>query len=112
MHGEQHSWKGTGRGRFVRLLAALLSALLLRAAVFWQTRRAELASFRSQFETDAAQRTAFIRQAADKSLLTIKSLGWFFDAAGDVDAKSFQRFAAACLPDQSELQGLSWNPRV
>jgi len=112
MRDEPHSPHVTGGGTSRRLAIVLLAGLLGTAFAFWQARRVQLSSFRSRFESDAAARSALIRQEADESLLAIRSLGWFLDAAGKVDAKTFQAFAAACLPKRKELQGLSWNPRV
>ncbi len=108
---EQHH---TPRGALAywRLGIVVLAALAITAAVFWQTRRTQLTRFRSQFEGDAAARTALIMQETDKSLFAIKSLGWFFDGSEHVDAKEFQAFVAACLAERKELQALSWNLRV
>ena len=100
------------RPGFGRLAIVPLAAILITAAVFWQARQAQLSSFRSQFESDAAARTALIMQETDKSLLAIKSLGWLFDGTGNLDRKGFQAFATACLSERRELQALSWNPRV
>ena len=90
----------------------LLLAILITATAFWQTRTAQLNRFRSQFESDAAARAALITKEAEKSLLATKSLGWSLGAKGNVDSKSFEAFAAACLIERKELQALSWNPLV
>jgi PAS domain S-box-containing protein len=97
---------------FGRLTMILLAAVVITAAVFWQTRRAQLNGFRSHFESDAAARTALLIQETDESLLAIKSLGWLFEGTGKLDARSFQALAGAFLPERKELQALSWNPRV
>jgi PAS domain S-box-containing protein len=94
------------------LAIVLLLAILITATAFWQTRTAQLNRFRSQFESDAAARAALITKEAEKSLLATKSLGWSLGAKGNVDSKSFEAFAAACLSERKELQALSWNPRV
>ncbi|PWU20359.1 MAG: hypothetical protein C5B50_04005, partial [Verrucomicrobia bacterium] len=99
-------------GSFGRHAIVLLISVLVTTAVFWQLRRAQLSEFRSQFESEAAACTALIRQETDKSLLAVKSLGWFIDGTVSLDARSFQAFVAGCLPDRKELQALSWNPRV
>jgi PAS domain S-box-containing protein len=99
-------------GIWGRRLSIVLAGLLVTAALLWQTRREQLSGFRAQFEKDARARTALIIEEADESLLTVKSLGWFFNATRSVDGRSFQAFAAACLPERKGLQGLSWNPRV
>ncbi len=112
MKEHQHPARISGSRNFGRHVIVLLIAVLVTAAVFWQLRRAQLAEFRSQFESDAAARTALIRQETDKSLLAIKSLGWFIAGNRNVDAKGFQAFAAACLPQRKELRAISWNPRV
>src|SRR5215471_18137721 len=112
MKEHQHHSYVPGSGSFGRYAIVLLIALLVTAALFWQLRRAQLAEFRSQFESDAAAYTALVRQETDKSLLALKSLGWFIDGTGTLDARSFQAFAAACLPERKELKALSWNPRV
>jgi PAS domain S-box-containing protein len=112
MKEHQHHPRIAGIGSVGRHAIVLLIAVLVTAAVFWQLRRAQLAEFRSQFENDAATCTALIRQETDKSLFAIKSLGWFIDGTGSLNASTFQAFAAACLPERKELQALSWNPRV
>src|SRR5437899_11467772 len=101
-----------GRGISKRLAIVLLTGLLATAFAFWQMRSAQLNSFRARFESDAAARSALIRQETDELLLAIQSLGWFCAADANLDNKSFHAFAAACLPESKELRALSWNPRV
>jgi PAS domain S-box-containing protein len=112
MREEHHNRRVAGGGTFGRLAVVLVGGLVVVAIVFWQTRRAQLAGFRLEFESAAASRTALIRQETDKSLLAIKSLGWFVDSTGTADGKTFKAFATACLPERKELQALSWDPRV
>lgn len=92
-------------GIWGRQVSIVLAGLLATAALLWQTRKEQLSSFRAQFENDASARTALLMREADESLLTVKSLGWFFSATRSVDGRGFQAFAAACLPERKELQG-------
>jgi PAS domain S-box-containing protein len=101
-----------GGGTFGRLAIALLVGLLATAFAFDVARRAQLRSFRSQFENDAAARSALVRQKTDELLLAVQSLAWFFVANANVDHQNFHVFATACLPKRKELQALSWNPYV
>ena len=104
----QLAWGGT----WGRRAGVILPGLLVVTSVLWQARRAQLNSFRTQLESDAQARTALIMQEANESLLAVKALAWSFQASREMDARRFQAFAAACLPERKELQGLSWNPRV
>src|SRR6516164_9998133 len=104
MKEHQHHSHILESGSSGRHAMVLLIAVLVTAVVFWQLRRAQLTEFHSQFESAAAARTALIRQETDKSLLAVKSLGWFIDGTRSLDAKSFHTFASACLPDRKELR--------
>ena len=112
MKDEPHNPSTSPRGTSSRLAVVLLTGLLATAFAFWQIRGIQLGNFRSRFDSDASARSALIRQETDKSLLAVQSLGWFLSASGNLDAKIFHAFAAACLPERKELQALSWNPRV
>jgi PAS domain S-box-containing protein len=112
MKDEPHNPSIAGRGTSKRLAIVLLAGLLATAFAFWQIRNVQLSNFRSQFDSDAAARSALLRQETDQLLLAIQSLGWFLSASENPDAKNFHAFAAACLPERKELQALSWNPRV
>ncbi len=112
MRETHHNVDFRGARHFGRPAIVLWVVILITAATFWQTRKAQLNRFRSQFKADAEARAALITQEADKSLLAIKSLGWSFGGERTVDSKSFRAFAAGCLKERKELQALSWNPRV
>lgn len=95
-----------------RISIVVVAVALVTAAVFWQVRQIQLRAFKAQFQSDAAARTALIRQETEMSVLAIKSLGWFLGGRESVDEAAFRAFAAGCLSDRKELQALSWNPRV
>src|SRR5512142_747889 len=87
-----------GGGNWGRRVGVGLAVLLITAVVLWQVRRAQLSSFRAQFQNDARARAALVRQQADESLLAVKSLSWFLRGNRNMDGGRFQAFAAACLP--------------
>lgn len=101
-----------GRRLHWRVLAIVLSGLLLTVVLFWLVRQAELASFHARLESDVSQRTDTIINKIDDSLLVVLALGNYFAASKQVAREEFSIFSIPFLQARSEIKALSWNPRI
>ena len=98
--------------RQVPIGAVAVGGVLLALVLFFTIRTWEHRVAQTAVESAAKQRVDLLRQSLGNSLEVLHSLGSLYSTGRPVDRQQFGRFVADALARRTELQALSWTPRV
>jgi CHASE1-domain containing sensor protein len=103
---------GTTRTRWPRIVAVLLTGVVLSGVLAWVIQRSEAAGIEADFKRDAQDRISAFKLSLVHGVDSLVALEALYASTSDVSRAAFRRFTGDHLLEEPGVRMLGWAPMV